>query len=259
MSKSRIHLSILALFFITTLFSCRKKDGPSTGPTAPGNGSLKVEFSNIVGNEPMVLNDQWYVNAALDTYKISAYKYYVSNVKITRKDGTIYTEPESYHLIDQGDMASRRFTLNNVPPGDYASITFLIGVDEAKNTAGAQTGALAPGLGMFWDWNTGYIMAKMEGTANTAPAASKAFILHIAGFTLGTSVLHEVTLPFPEHAEVSATNVPNVHIFSDANQWFTSPTTISFSEYSLIMRTGRQAMTIADNYKDMFRVDHVDN
>ncbi len=258
MGKHRIYLFAAVFAAMVSLFSCRKKENPSPVNTATSN-ALKVEFSNLVGNDGMVLNDRWYQNAALDSYKISSYKYYISNIKLNRVDGTVFTEPESYHLIDQSDAASRKFEIKDVPLGDYASITYLIGVDETRNTGGAQTGALDPGKGMFWDWNTGYIMAKMEGTANTSPASGKAFFLHIAGYDLTNSVLKEITLPFPQSAKVSTGNIPNVHIFSDANQWFVSPTKISFADYSLIMKVGAQAKMVANNYADMFHVDHVDN
>lgn len=255
---------ILAAFSATLfLFSCRSKEDPIT--PAQGNGNMKIEFTNVVGNEAMTLYDginltnKWYRNAAGDSFQISVYKYYVSNVQLHSADGKTYTEPESYHLISQDDANSRKFVLSDVPAGNYTSISYMIGVDSARNVSGAQTGALDPGLGMIWDWRTGYIMAKMEGMSPTSMAVDKKLTFHIAGFSGEFNVLKSVTLPFPEAAKVSQSNTPNAHILSDALEWFKNPEVVSFSTSYYIMNTGKNARTIANNYEHMFKVDHIDN
>ena len=52
-----------------------------------------------------------------------------------------------------------------MPAGNYNSLSFLLGVDSMHNVSGAQTGALDPANDMFWTWNSGYVMAKMEGAS----------------------------------------------------------------------------------------------
>lgn len=236
--------------------SCRKRPDPVPPVTT---GSLKMEFSNIVGDRALNLDLQQYVNAAGDSFTVSTYKYYISNIVLNGADGNKYVEPNSYHLIDQATAASRKFKIDNVPVGDYTSVTFMIGVDSLHNSSGAQTGDLSPDKGMLWDWNTGYIMAKMEGKANTSTGPGKTFFLHISGYSGINSVLKTVTLPFPEKAIVSGDNIPNVHIFSDVQEWFRTPSTISFADFSNVMTVGKRALQIAGNYADMFVVDHVDN
>jgi hypothetical protein len=51
---------------------------------------------------------------------------------------------------------------------DITGIRFLLGVDSARNVSGIQTGALDPARGMFWTWNSGYVMAKIEGSSPSA-------------------------------------------------------------------------------------------
>lgn len=262
MSKHRIYL-FAALAATVSLFSCRtKEDDPVT---AAQEGSLKVEITNLVGNEAMTLSDKtaqtgkWYKSEANDSFKIYVYKYYISNVSVRTADGKTYTEPESYHLINQEDAATRKFTLSNVPAGDYTSISYTIGVDSAHNVSGAKAGDLDPINGMLWSWNTGYIMAKMEGESPASGATDKSLIFHVAGFHGEFNVLRKVTLGFPEAAKVTGTNVPNVHILADALEWFKTPDAFSFSFLFFVMSEGKQAKGIADNYADMFRVDHIDN
>lgn len=250
-------LCIVLLIFLTALTSCRKRPDPAGSVTA-NSGSLKMEFTNRMNTRPIVLNTDWYTNAHGDSLKIFTYKYYISNVSLTTTTGEVYTVPDSYFLIDQSNDASRHITMDNIPFDDYASVTFLIGVDSLHNSSGAQTGALDPVNGMIWSWNTGYIMAKMEGVSPSSTIVGNNFFFHIAGYKGSDNVLRWVTLSFPAIARVTSTKTPNIHCFNDAGQWFTDPRVIDLSVLNNVTTTGSDAVRMADNYKDMFTIDHID-
>ncbi|MFC7670545.1 MbnP family protein [Hymenobacter humi] len=142
------------------LTSCESKQD---GPAPAGAGPVDIEFENVVGSAPLQLNNSTpYTTPAGDQFTVATLRYYISNIKLKKADGTEYVQPESYYLIDQERLASQRFTIANVPAGTYTGLTFTLGVDAARNVAGAQTGALAPS-DMFWDWTSGYIFTKLEG------------------------------------------------------------------------------------------------
>ncbi|WP_236145216.1 MbnP family protein, partial [Nostoc sp. CMAA1605] len=67
--------------------------------------------------------------------KLSRADLYLSNVKLVREDGSVWSEPESYHLLRLPTAAAGRgsLTLKDVPYGTYTGITFSFGVDEAHN------------------------------------------------------------------------------------------------------------------------------
>jgi hypothetical protein len=240
--------------------ACRKKPDPvapvTNNPVNTGDGHLRVVFENMVGSQVLQLNTGVYKNEAGDTFSVDVYKYYISNIKLWKADSTFFAEPESYHLINEQLSASKAFTIHEVPAGDYKSITFLIGVDYDRNTTGAQTGALDPANAMFWDWNTGYIMAKIEGTS---PGLTGGISFHIGGFEGKNGVIRVVNLSFPTIATVNGNNTPAVHIKSDVLQWFKAPVTVSFDTMNIVATAGPMAAQIADNYTDMFTVDHVEN
>lgn len=79
------------------------------------------------------------------------------------------------------------FTLKDVPAGEYAGMELLLGVDSLQNEIGTQTGDLSPVHGMFWDWNTGYLMVKAEGPSPQSPVGTFAF--HLGGYAGPYSVL----------------------------------------------------------------------
>lgn len=91
-------------------------------------------------------------------------------------------ELNSYHLINEEGTASKSFSFF-VMPTQYNSLSFLIGVDSLKNVSGAQTGGLDPLNGMFWTWNTGYIMFKMEGNSPSSSVVNNKIEYHIGGFS----------------------------------------------------------------------------
>lgn len=241
------------------LFSCRKKEDPITGTTPPqGNSQVQITFQNMAGDVPLALNTAWYKNEMGDSVSISVFKYYISNINLFAADGSMYSEPESYHLIDEATDLSKVFTIADVPQGSYTKMSFTIGVDARHNTSGAQTGALDPIYGMFWDWNTGYIMAKMEGNSPKSSFPDGKFYFHIGGFKGQYSVLRQVELNLPAAAEISKTKNPNIHINADALEWFKTPNLIDLSITNAELSPGPVVAEIASNYADMFKIDHID-
>jgi hypothetical protein len=152
---------------LSILFTSCKKDpvGNQNNSNSNNNtsttGILKIEFEHVFDTISFALNTKTFVTPNNDSVSFTKFKYYISNVKLLRADGTTYNENESYHLIDEETAASKTISINNVPFGSYTGISFMIGVDSTRNVSGSQTGALDPALGMFWTWNSGYIMAKL--------------------------------------------------------------------------------------------------
>lgn len=248
---------------LLVVVSCRKKPDPASTSSQPipmdsviidTVGTVSFKVTNIVGNELLVLKDKWYLNENGDSFKVFVYKYYLSNIAFVREDGTIYSVPESYYLLDQSNPSSLTFTVENVPVGTYHKIQLIIGVDERRNQAGAQTGALDPIHGMFWDWNTGYIMAKIEGESPQALNPAQIITYHVGGTKPPYNSVRRVALDLPTKLEISSLISPQVLITSDVAEWFKTPNLIKFGESSGAMTPGEEIMMIADNYRDMLTV-----
>jgi hypothetical protein len=243
---------IVLIAAIICLWGCKKKDDP-VNPVTTGNVTVKLD--NRCGTDPLVLNTIWYTNANGDSIKISKFNYFISNIKMVKEDGTVFAETESYHLVQGDKESSKTFTVSNVPFGTYKSMSFMIGVDSARNVSGAQTGDLDPTSGMFWDWNTGYVMAKMEAESPQATQTGMSVIYHLGGFGGDVNVLRTVSLQLPTLI-ISKEKSPNLHMKADAMEWFKTPNLINVKDLSVL--AGKNAYFIADNYVDMFSLDHVD-
>lgn len=242
----------LLFLMLLQIVACTKK--PDTVVDSTPKGKITITIENYAGNELLKLNDTWYKNEYGDSLQFTIYNYFISNIKLTKSDGTVYAEDESYHLVMQSDISSKTFTINNVPLGLYKSVSFIIGVDSARNVTGAQTGSLDPNTGMFWDWNTGYIMAKMEANSPQSPTGKA--IYHTGGFSGTNNSLRNVLFN-NVNINVASNSNSKIHMKSNALEWFKTPQTISVKNMPTFgSATGIKI--IADNYADMFSIDHID-
>jgi MbnP len=242
-------VSFLCLLLLTGETACTKSSAPP-----PNTASLQLSFSNLVNGQPMALRTTNYVNAAGETFNITMFKYYVSSFSLTTTSGQEVALTPQYFLVNEENDSTKRITLQKLPAGTYRSITFLLGVDSASNNSGAQTGALDPVNGMFWTWNSGYVMAKLEGSSPVSTMPANLIEFHIGGFKGANNALRMVQLSFPSPIELGQNGHADFKVTADAYTWFDQPNRISFQQLASCTSPGAQAAAIADNYKSMFTI-----
>jgi len=259
--KTHFHFAAILVIAATTGFVSCKKDEvtPPADDHHSGTGSLRVNFTPMFGDSLLDLNTESYVTGNGDTLTVSLFKFYVSNVILTDDEGNIHAVPESYFLIDAQTSTSETITLNDIPGGHYTTISFLIGVDSTRNVSGSQTGALDPANAMFWTWNSGYIMAKLEGTSPQSTQSFHAVTYHIGGFSGTNNAIRSVTIPLTTNASVTSTGNPLVTLKADVAEWFVAPDTIDIAINAYAMMPSAFSVQIANNYSDMFSLVSVQN
>jgi len=226
--------TLLFLFFILITGSVRSQE----------TQQLMLHFQNRFGNETL-LPEQSYILRG-DTLTINRFKYYISHFALTDEQGKKVTLPIQYYLIDAANETSTNITLS-IPKGKYQSIHFLLGVDSLRNVSGVQSGALDPLHGMFWTWNSGYIMAKLEGTATSSQTAGKQFTYHIGGFRANNNTSRQIVLPL-------SSSVNPITIIADAKKWFDGPNDLVIAKEPVCHSPGALAVRIANNYAHMFSI-----
>ncbi len=262
--KSMYKISAL-LLLITVMPNCKKETkvpAPEPIPTVSTTaaGSMKIEFEATVGDSDLVFSTATYTNFAGNTFKITLFKYYISNIKITISDNTVWAEPNSYHLVDHSEASTTIIKMQGVPYAEYKAIEFMIGVDSVSNVSGAQNGDLDPVKGMFWSWNSGYIMAKMEGTSAQSSATDHKLTIHVGGFSGPNSVLKVISLSFNGGvAKVTSSGTPAIRLKSNIMQWFQAPNVIDFNILNTVHMPGTDAKKVSDNYADMFSIAYIHN
>jgi len=263
--KFQFKNSIAVMAIVFALFSCTDKNEESI----TGEGNLKLEFDNVYNTNNLAF-DTPYTNSNGEVIKINKLKYIVSNIVLTKADGTTYVLPKSqrYFIVDEAIAASALLNLPNIPAGNYTKVSFGIGVDPTQFNLGA-TGqgdflALAQTAGMMWSWSAGYKFLAFEGTFTSSTVTSATSFMVHTGQT-GTDYNYTtVTLDLPTNALVRTTITPQVHIMADVSKVLDGANKISLTESNAMgmgamIMSGVKLPLITANLPSMFSIEHVHN
>lgn len=197
-------LFILSSVSILLFASCKKEE---TVVVAAGKTTLN--FDAKVGSADFALNQNFTINS--DTFNFSQLRYWVSNVVLTKDDGSTYTVPDSYYLVEQTNAVSvqdgaytypatkrESVELSNIPAGTYKAVTFSVGIDQTHNdNLSLQAGELSQLSGMTnisWMWHTSYIFSSLQGTYKPAGATAATAIKVETGLNANYKTI-TLTLP----------------------------------------------------------------
>lgn len=253
--KNCFKIITMVLFFIG-INSCKKTTEISnsvqinpldtitnfSGLIVPRNGEITFSLSYFYDNMPLVFDSKNYTNAAADTFTILELKHYLTNIILTNNKGD-QINLKNYHLLDAKVSSSTTITIQNVPAGNYTSLSFLLAVDSARNHGGLQEGALDPAYGMFWTWNTGYIFYRINGITTTG----KNYSFDIGG----DENLPEVNIDFSSKKVKS--QHPKFGFKMEVSELYKNPNNYSFKNDGYTIHSGIDpaAKKLSDNMKDM--------
>lgn len=235
---------LLASVLVMLSFSFIKKEAEQTD-----TATVSIQLTHTFGAEALSFEKK-FTNSAGEEFTLSKFKYYLSNFKLIGNSSRP-ASGESYFLVDEEQPDSKKLIVS-FEPGTYTGLRFLLGVDSIRNVSGAQTGALDPLHGMFWTWNTGYIMAKIEGHSPVSRMPGNFFEYHIGGFRGETNTLKQIDLKFPQSLTLQKNRQLKIQVQADLYKWFSGPVDLSIAAKPSITSPGANAKRIADNYADMF-------
>jgi hypothetical protein len=243
-------LKYICILFLLAILSCKK-----TIPVIPGEKlyTVTVQLNHRVGISNFAAGIN-YTNSHNENINISKWHYYMSNVQLVNaNNNATQNEDNSYHLVKAEDAATTNFTFK-IDNNNATQIKFLLGVDSTRNVNGAQTGALDPLNGMFWTWNSGYIMAKLEGNSSASNAVNNLIAYHIGGFSGTFNTLRWVTLNLPTALPTRANGNTTININANLLSWFTGIHDLKITDEPIMMNHGALAAKYADNYAKMFNL-----
>ena len=224
------------LFLVLLLLLCFK------GTSQNKADSLSLNFNVKFNHEPLSFRKQ-YITSNKDTVAFETFKCYISSVQIYYSDNSIFTEKDSYHLLDIENPNSLHFPITKANDKIVSKITFNIGIDSTTSTSGALAGDLDPIKGMYWAWQSGYINMKIEGKSSSCKIRKNEFQFHIGGYMEPNYAMRKVEL---------ATKNSNTPITIDVAEFFSK---IKLSETNSIMIPGKKALELADYSIKMFKIE----
>ncbi len=247
----------LIFFFISTivLLSCNSDDNSNNEP-----GSLELRFVNSIGSENLSLGTT-YTNSSNEEYTVNELKYIISNITLTRKDGSqfIYPVAESYAVINEGISTSKKISLSDIDAGTYEKITFGFGVDPTKYPIESGTLNFVPTAeeaGMLWSWSAGYKFIKLEGTFTPENASeSSPYNIHVGSHGSNLDNYKEIELPLDD-IKINADTSVSKSIYFDVSQIFNGANTIRIEDKTDIQVDPVNAPKIAQNIQAAFSINY---
>ncbi len=256
--------SFLIALVIANIFACKKNkaETPITSEVESTDGEISFKFKNQVDGRTLILSNTvkktWYKNQNNDSFYVSRFNYYFTNIKLIAEDGSVYAEPESYHLIRQEFDSSWTFKIKNIPNKKFVALEYMLGVDSIKNKSGANTGDLSPDYAMHWGWLSGYIFLKFEGYSPQCNTLNNDVVYHIGGYEGKFKGIRTTKLNFSNPIQFGKSTPRTITIVANVNELFKSPALIDFSVLSFAMTPSSNSVMIADNYSDMFTIESID-
>jgi hypothetical protein len=245
---------LLITLVITTILSCKEDETQTPDP-----GTLNLTFNNTI-----TLGDS-YTNTSGESYTINELKYIISNITLTRKDGSVVVYPpdQSYFVINEADANSLTVQLDDIEAGAYSSATFGFGVDPTKYPIESGTLNFIPTAeeaGMLWTWSAGYKFIKLEGDYTAEDATEEApFIIHVGSHGANLDNYKEITVPLGDDIANTDFNIAeglnaSQTINFDISKIFDGPNTIRIQDNPDIQVDPVNAPLIATNISTAFFV-----
>lgn len=182
-------LLALVLLLAIGLSSCSdEEDEPKPQQdTQDTTGTVRIHTEFITGpGQPLVLGET-FESAAGDSIRLEFVRYWMSNLAFTNQEGEVVRPDTAYYLIEKTADNTREMVSIDLPEGSYTQVDFYVGVDSLRNSAlDYQIGELQVGQAMNWNWNTGYIFWKQEGTYFNADSGK--FVKHKFHLGLDTNL-----------------------------------------------------------------------
>ena len=249
-------IPIFLLVFLFCFASCHKPES---------TGRLQVYFDTKVDNHALQYDVLDYVNDAGNHYEVNEVRYFISRVVLTKADGTqvSITDGEGIHYYDSDISSTHNWLIaDELPVGEYESISFVFGLDEAQNVTGYFVNP--PETNMAWPVpiGGGYHYMQINGKWLNTNDELTPFCLHTGiGQTYQegeiTGFVHNfftITLSLSSF-EIMESETSALTLVMNVNNWFRDPNVYDFNVWGgAIMQNQAAQEVLRANGKNVFSV-----
>lgn len=219
MTRNKFTMGLMLLGFMLTVMSCRKDEARYT--------PVIFVFDYKVDGNPLQTQSMHYTNLAGNTYEVDEVQYFISEIVLKAASGqqVAIVSDSAVHYIDMAIPRTLTWhPADRIPVGAYDSISFIFGINEAKNKTGFFVNP--PERDMFWPdmMGGGYHYMKMNGKWLATGNITKAFNFHLGiGMDMMGNLYQnyfKVTLPLKWNA---SENTNTVFVTMNIEKWFEAP------------------------------------
>lgn len=172
---------------------------------AQTNPALNIRFSGLFNANQINFGNTYIDLSKTDSILFTSIKFYISAIELRKNNKLVFSEQNSYHLIDLAYDTSSTIALQVPATINFDELIFQIGIDSLTNVSGAMGGDLDPTKGMYWTWQNGYINAKIEGKSNLCKTRHNEFEFHIGGYANPFNSLQTKKLSVKNQKDINLT------------------------------------------------------
>lgn len=218
--------------------------------------TLQIQITPRVSGENLQPSSFRYQTSAGESFSITRVSYLLSDFALQRDDGSWLEFTNSVAWLDY-DQNRDSVWLNDVPPGEFLSLRFFLGLSPALNHTSLTNfpagHPLNPDVnGLYWGWQGGYIFLALEGLWRNAAGEMDGWAYHLARDTNAV----RITLAVPS----VITNQTRVQLDFDLAAVLNAPYPLSFASNgsSTHSRDGDPiAAALVKNLTGAFRVRNI--
>lgn len=204
---------------------------------------FEIAFVPYWNNEKITLPTTQLQSATNQIVAIETLKFYVSKIVFLKGENVVYSELNSYHLLDFESESSLKLNIAVGTPKAFDSIRFCIGIDSVTNVAGVMKGALDPTNGMYWTWQSGYINVMLEGVSSACTTRKNRFQFHLGGFAAPNQTI--------QHLQFASSISERITIGIQLNDFFNQ---VQLSTKNQIMSPGKDAVELSKKFAGCFTI-----
>lgn len=264
-----IHHIVIVIIFSVFVWGC-KKDTDIVTPEST-SGKIKIIFSHVVGNNPLILNSNQYFNEAGNQYEIYDLMYFISDVKLHlhQRAPLLIDQWTAIHYVDAEIPSTLIWNVyDSIPQGVVDSVSFVFGISEQRNQSFMFVNP--PESNMAWPdiLGGGYHYMMINGKWIDPQQMQQPFDFHLGIGQIYTDTItyntnsitgfvqnyFEVTLPTPG-LSITANSTSLLKLQMDVSSWFKTPHSWDFNYWGgSVMQRQRAMNVIKENGFDVFSV-----
>ncbi|MBT8327406.1 MAG: hypothetical protein KJP21_06765 [Bacteroidia bacterium] len=246
------YISIFLLFAVA-FSSCKDETSAPTPEPAEEVQEISFSVSNQANGEEIDFLNSTYTLPSSEEIIISRLAYILADFILVKDDNSEIILDDQYVLINP-KFAAPKFTLKNIPKGNYKSIKFSLGLDSSINHGDPSKYDVEHPLSpvnnsLHWSWTGGYIFAAIEGKLKSD---NSSFIFHLAGSQ--NKLDYELTLPFEKKV-----NALRATMEMNFDEIFKNPETYSLANDGMGTHSTTDAVTtkLFGNMGDIFTITEI--
>lgn len=187
--------------------------------------TLQIQITPKVAGQDLQPASFRYQTSASETFSVTRVSYLVSDFELQRDDGSWLGISNSVAWMDY-DQNRDSIRLKNIPPGEFRSVRFMVGLDTNLNHADPTkfpaSHPLNPNLNnLYWGWQGGYIFMALEGLWRNGSGQLDGWAYHLARDTNAV----RITLAAP----LEVTNETRLELDFDLAAALNAPRPLSFA------------------------------